>query len=275
MYKIDYGYIQASRLGLGSSTFGGSISTNKAKKTLAIALEHGVNYIDTARSYGYGQAESIIGEIVKKQREQVFIATKFGIIAHLPLWKRKLLWLGRLVKKYGLLRKVAMKQVQQQAGTTFSYSIMSLDEVKSSISTSFKELQTDYIDQLIIHSHFDLYLQDTSIVDYLFQLKQSQRIRTIGVAVEGHFTTEQATIVNQNVKQGLIDAAQISFSNRNNSNQLSTKYINYIGIFQGQHPIDAQKLAQIKTQAQAHQNGHLLVTMNTPKHLIENIQLLG
>lgn len=275
MYKINYGYVQASRLGLGSSTFGGSISTSKAKRTLSIALEQGINYIDTARSYGYGQAESIIGEVVKKQRENVFIATKFGIISHLPLWKKRLLWLGRLVKKYGFLRKVALKQVQQQAGTTFSYNIMSLSEVKHSIETSFKELQTDYIDQLIIHSHFDLYLQEKSIVDYLFQLKQSQRIRTIGVALEGQFTAEQVNIVNQNAKQGLIDAAQISFSSSINSHQLLTKYINYIGIFQGQHPIDAQKLSQIKKQAQAHQQGHLLVTMNTPKHLIENIELLG
>ncbi len=275
MYRINYGYIQASRLGLGSSTFGGSVSTDKAKRTIAAALEHGVNYIDTARSYGYGQAESIIGEAVKKQRKNVFIATKFGIVSYLPLWKKRLLWLGRLVKKYGFLRKVALKQVQQQAGTTFSYNIMSLSEVKHSIETSFKELQTDYIDQLIIHSHFELYLQDNSIIDYLFQLKQSQRIRTIGVACEGQFTFEQVNIINQNVKKGLIDAAQISFSSRINSSQLLTKYINYIGVFQGQHPIDAQKLAQIKEQAQAHQQGHLLVTMNTPKHLVENIELLG
>ena len=78
-----------SRLALGGYPFGG---VNRARgwdpftaegkaqaiRTIHAALDAGVNYIDTAPSYGDGQSERIIGEATSKRRTQFALASKVG-----------------------------------------------------------------------------------------------------------------------------------------------------------------------------------------------------
>lgn len=66
-----------SILGLG----GGRIGLSKPSREEAIAIIHraldlGVNYIDTASSYGQGESEKRVGEALKGRRDAVFLATK-------------------------------------------------------------------------------------------------------------------------------------------------------------------------------------------------------
>jgi aryl-alcohol dehydrogenase-like predicted oxidoreductase len=81
--------LQVSRTAVGGYVFAG---VNKAKgwdpysaegKQTAIsvihtALDAGINYIDTAPSYGNGHSETIIGEVMKTRRNECFLATKVG-----------------------------------------------------------------------------------------------------------------------------------------------------------------------------------------------------
>lgn len=46
-------------------------------KALAVGLEHGATFLDTAESYGAGHSEELIGLAVKGLRSKVFLATKF------------------------------------------------------------------------------------------------------------------------------------------------------------------------------------------------------
>lgn len=48
------------------------------KEQLARALDHGINFIDTAEQYGAGLSESLIGDVIARRRDQVVIATKFA-----------------------------------------------------------------------------------------------------------------------------------------------------------------------------------------------------
>jgi aryl-alcohol dehydrogenase-like predicted oxidoreductase len=50
----------------------------QAIKTIHVALEHGINFIDTAPVYGGGLAEELVGQAIKGQRDRVVIATKLG-----------------------------------------------------------------------------------------------------------------------------------------------------------------------------------------------------
>ena len=81
--------LQISRIALGGFPFGG---VNRARSwdpwapagrktaiaTINRALDLGINYVDTAPSYGDGNSENIIGEVMRTRREECVLATKVG-----------------------------------------------------------------------------------------------------------------------------------------------------------------------------------------------------
>ena len=75
--------LRVSREGLGCmgmSAFYGSDDEQESVATLERALELGVTFWDTAQMYGWGANEELIGRVIKGRRDQVTIATKFGVI---------------------------------------------------------------------------------------------------------------------------------------------------------------------------------------------------
>lgn len=66
---------RVSVLGLGTAPVGeGPIDVQQGIKIFRAAMDRGVNYIDTAR--GYGNAEEILGHLVPRQRDKLFLVTK-------------------------------------------------------------------------------------------------------------------------------------------------------------------------------------------------------
>src|SRR5512132_2574727 len=57
-------------------SFGGSQLGSGEKDTVRHALDHGINYFDTADSYRGGDSETTIGEAVRGKRDRVYIASK-------------------------------------------------------------------------------------------------------------------------------------------------------------------------------------------------------
>jgi len=77
--------LRVSVLALGTMTFGttgeiermiGSTSRSEARRQLDLALDAGVNLVDTADMYSSGASEEIVGEIINGRRERLVIATK-------------------------------------------------------------------------------------------------------------------------------------------------------------------------------------------------------
>ncbi|HLI46299.1 MAG TPA: aldo/keto reductase [Geobacterales bacterium] len=62
--------------GLGGYSFTDKSSDKEAIELIRFAVEHGMNFIDTAEMYGAGHSEELVGEAIKGLREKVFIATK-------------------------------------------------------------------------------------------------------------------------------------------------------------------------------------------------------
>lgn len=65
---------------MGMSEFYGASDEAESLATLNLALDMGINLIDTADMYGIGHNEELVGKVVRARRKDVFLATKFGIV---------------------------------------------------------------------------------------------------------------------------------------------------------------------------------------------------
>ena len=61
------------------SAFYGPADEGEARATIARALELGCNFLDTADMYGPYTNERLVGSAIAAHRDEVFLATKFGI----------------------------------------------------------------------------------------------------------------------------------------------------------------------------------------------------
>jgi aryl-alcohol dehydrogenase-like predicted oxidoreductase len=79
--KIGHGTVSAVGLGcMGMSEFYGPSDRAGDIALIHQALDTGVNFLDTADMYGVGHNEELIGEAVRDRRDDVFLATKFGVM---------------------------------------------------------------------------------------------------------------------------------------------------------------------------------------------------
>jgi aryl-alcohol dehydrogenase-like predicted oxidoreductase len=124
--------IKITRIGFGCSNFGGigsdlrlvgkGDSEDDAHKILDAVYDLGINYYDTATTYGNGKSEEILGNWIKKNtlsRKDVFISSKVSKKSEVFPWNRK-----------GLSKKHILKQIE----------------------ASLKRLQLDYLDIFYIHA---------------------------------------------------------------------------------------------------------------------------
>jgi aryl-alcohol dehydrogenase-like predicted oxidoreductase len=125
--KLGYTDVMLTTVGLGTWAIGGGGNPfgwgfqDDAVSVGAIhrALDLGVNWLDTAPVYGNGHSEEVVGKAVAGRRDQVFIATKCG-----------LLWKDDGSDAYGYLKR---------------------DSIRREIEDSLRRLQVDVIDLYQIH----------------------------------------------------------------------------------------------------------------------------
>ncbi|HEY0839003.1 MAG TPA: aldo/keto reductase [Vulgatibacter sp.] len=79
MRKRPIGSLEVSVVGLGCNNFGMRIDEEQTRAVIDAALAAGVNFLDTADIYGGTKSESYIGSALAGRREQVVLATKFGM----------------------------------------------------------------------------------------------------------------------------------------------------------------------------------------------------
>ncbi len=172
--------LKISMIGLGTNTFGKRVDEATASAIVNLAMDRGVNYIDTANTYDRGMSETFIGKAIKGKRPRVIIATKFGK----PM--------GSGANERGGSRYYLMQEVEE----------------------SLKRLQTDYIDLYQFHEPDP----DTPIEETLRamdDLVKSGKIRYIGTSnfaawqlCEALWTTKVNnlnTIVTEQSRYNLLD----------------------------------------------------------------------
>ena len=75
--KMGRSGLKVSEICLGTMTFGHGTDEVEAKRMVDLALDAGVNFFDTANSYGNSRSEVMLGKALKGRRRDTVVATKF------------------------------------------------------------------------------------------------------------------------------------------------------------------------------------------------------
>ncbi len=139
------GTLDVSVVGLGCNNFGMAIDADRTRAVVDAAIDSGINYFDTAESYGGGESEVFLGRALEGRRDAVLIASKWGHTAGLEPGERN----------------------------------ASPERIRASLEASLHRLGTDRID------HYQLHRPDpgtpvAETLGTLEELKLEGKIREIG-----------------------------------------------------------------------------------------------
>lgn len=168
--------LSVSEIGFGAWAIGGMsygpTRDEDSLEALATAWEHGVNFFDTADTYGEGHSEELIGRFLKGKREKAVIATKVG-------WD---FYHGGSKKNFDP------------------------DYIRFACGESLRRLQTDWIDLYQLHNPKLEQIKSGEIFQILDELKAEGKIRFYGVSV--HTPAEALAVI----RLGKADTIQLIFN---------------------------------------------------------------
>ncbi len=79
MEQRTIGSLKVSVVGIGCNNFGWRIDAATTAKVVDAALDAGINFFDTADIYAKGESEQFLGTALGPRRNQIVLATKFGL----------------------------------------------------------------------------------------------------------------------------------------------------------------------------------------------------
>src|SRR3989449_8116350 len=168
MKPVSLGGLDVSRIGLGAMTMAGVYTTGagfddaESIRTIHRALDLGVTHIDTAEIYGPFHSEELVGRAMKDRRDQVVVATKFGLVSH--------------------------------SGGGPGVTDSSAENVRAAVEGSLKRLGTDHID-LYYQPRVDRNTPIEETVGALAKLVADGKVRYIGLSEASPDTIRRAHAV--------------------------------------------------------------------------------
>ncbi len=175
---------QVSVLGLGCAAMLGRAGRRESLDALSAAWDAGITFYDTARSYGYGESEALLGEFFaggKTRREQAVICTKFGIQPAARNWKQRVKPVVRAaVRVIPALREA----VQRQASSQIVATDFSVELLRASLDASLRALRTEYVDMLLLHAAPMSVLAQDDLFAALERLVEAGKVRMAGISGE-------------------------------------------------------------------------------------------
>ena len=160
----------------------GRAGRKESLEALGAAWDAGITFFDTARSYGYGGSEGLLGEFCRGRREKVFICTKFGILpAKAAGWKQALKPAVRGLLKIAPGLRGAVRAGVADASAAGHFSV---GEMRESFETSLRELGTEYVDMLLMHAAPASVLEQDDLMEALGRLREEGKVRMVGISGE-------------------------------------------------------------------------------------------
>jgi len=197
------------RVGFGCAALATMGTSRAARRLLDAAYEGGIRHFDTAPVYGQGYSERLLGEFLRGKREQVSVATKFGLAPPRPATLPPVLVLPLNAMRRRLrgtpaqpAPAVAPAAAQAAPAKRDIRPTISRAAVQSSFDASRRALGIDHIDLYLLHEHVQAALEPAAI-DLLLELQATQRARSLGLAANGgnYFALSTEDIVRWDVLQ--------------------------------------------------------------------------
>ena len=79
MERRSIGSLSVSVVGVGCNNFGARLDLDGTSSVVHSALDAGINFFDTADTYGDTQSEVLLGRALAARRHEAVVATKFGM----------------------------------------------------------------------------------------------------------------------------------------------------------------------------------------------------
>ncbi len=153
--------LQLSEIGFGvwtvATNWWGNIPEEQRAELLENALELGVNFFDTADTYGEGYGEEILAKVLGHRRHEMVIATKFG---------------------YDFYDKLTPREGHQERPQKFDPEF-----VRFACEQSLRRLRTDYIDIYQLHNPKMDAMENDELFETLDELQREGKIRRYGAAL--------------------------------------------------------------------------------------------
>jgi len=153
--------LQLSEIGFGvwtvATNWWGNIPEEQRAELLENALELGVNFFDTADTYGEGYGEEILAKVLGHRRHEMVIATKFG---------------------YDFYDKTTPREGHQERPQKFDPEF-----VRFACEQSLRRLRTDYIDIYQLHNPKMDAVENDELFETLDELQREGKIRRYGAAL--------------------------------------------------------------------------------------------
>jgi len=171
----------AEHIAIGSASLSSMRTQGEVLSLLHTAYDLGIRHYDTAPLYGRGYAELLIGKFAKKKRNEISIATKFGLgdceTGKLP--PALALPLNYYNKKLRGIKPPIREP--DAAPSLMPHRDITAANIQQSLNRSLQRLQTDYVDYFLLHEGRPSFLNNEA-KRLLQELKQQGVIRKIGVA---------------------------------------------------------------------------------------------
>jgi aryl-alcohol dehydrogenase-like predicted oxidoreductase len=152
--------IRVSEVGFGvwtvSTGWWGEVDERKSEELLRKAFDAGINYFDTADTYGSGLGETLLRDAFGHMRDEVVISTKIG---------------------YDFYNHTARRGQQERPQD------WSEDFIRFALDESLKRLGTDYVDFLQLHNTKMDAVEDDTLFDLMDEFKREGKVRSYGVAL--------------------------------------------------------------------------------------------
>jgi aryl-alcohol dehydrogenase-like predicted oxidoreductase len=172
--------LQAPPLGFGCAALLGRTGKAASLRALEVAWNEGIRFFDTARSYGYGESEALLGSFLKGRRNRAIIATKFGMVAApQPAWKR---FARSAARSLLAVAPGTHSFLRKRAASQFTSGQFDVSVLRASIDQSLQKLGTDYVDILFMHSAPSSVLEKCDLLDAMGRLVQVGKVRLAGLS---------------------------------------------------------------------------------------------
>lgn len=182
--------VTTSCLGLGCASLGSRISPAQGARALAQAHAQGVRWFDVAPAYGAGNAEVILGDFLKGQRDGLHVCTKVGL---LPPPQNAAKQIVRSLLRPAVALAAPLRAAIRRSGATANRHVaLTPDLLRNSLESSLTRLGTDHVDVYALHNADPADVARDDILRTLEDLLAAGKTRALAVA--GDADAAEATI---------------------------------------------------------------------------------